>query len=378
MYVEELLTPALIVNYDALLRNITRMARRAKEFGVDLRPHIKTHKCIEIADLQQKMGAKGFTVATVYEAQVFADAGFEDITLAMPLALDKFPIISELARKITLNVLVDHPLTVEKLAEFMAQEKLDIEVLVKVDVGYHRCGVDPDDPAAIHLVEQISKAPHLHFKGLLTHGGDTYDGKSVEEVRRAAQKEQQKILLLAKRLGEHDPRLAPETVSIGSTPSMSLTEEMMDGITEIRPGNYVFHDYEQVALGSCGLEDCALRVLASVIGVYDDRIVVDAGATALSVDPGPRHIEPDCGYGKIVTDEGRLITGLRITGLSQEHGKIAFTKGMSHTYEPGMKLQIVPNHSCLTANLDDVYNVVSNGEVIKQWKIHRGHIQSPL
>ncbi len=379
MQVEELITPALIVDESALTRNIERMARRAREFNVDLRPHIKTHKCVEIAELQRSHGAKGITVATVYEAKVFAEAGFDDITLAMPLAHDKFPIIKELAQQTRLKVLVDHPITVTRLDTFCKQENLRLDVLMKVDVGYHRCGVRADDPAAIGLAEKIADSTFLKFEGILTHGGHTYSAKTIEEVQEAAHEEQERMVKLAQRLREHNKDLSPETVSIGSTPGMSLTTELMEGITEVRPGNYVFHDYEQVALGACKIEDCALQVLASVIGVYEDRMVIDAGATTLSVDPGPRHIEPFCGYGKVLSEDGTPMSGVRIESLSQEHGKIMFIDGgPTIDFEPGMKIKIVPNHSCLTANLADAYHVLENGRITKVWKIHRGRIRNSL
>ena len=367
----DLVTPSALIDIDRLEKNITDMAVRAREGGVRLRPHVKTHKCIEIGKKQIDAGAQGITVSTLAEAAAFADAGFNDITYAVPLALDKFEGVKRISERTHLNVLVDHPNTVDPLGAFCKDVGFALDVLVKVDCGYPRCGIDPESPAAITLVKKIHESPNLNFKGILTHAGHSYNVTTVAEVKTIAKQEQDVMIRFAKTLIAESPDLSPEVVSIGSTPTARLADTFQEGITEIRPGNYAFFDYTQVALGSCKVTDCAFTVLSSVISTNPDRVVIDAGATALSKDKGPTHIEPNVGYGKIIQDyqEGYLDNGIIIDTLSQEHGKLISKGNSSFEYQHGEKIRIIPNHSCLTANLFAHYQVVKGDSIVDRWRV---------
>jgi D-serine deaminase-like pyridoxal phosphate-dependent protein len=379
MLIEDLVTPALLVDKVRLETNIKTMAEKAESNNVSLRPHIKTHKCIEIGKMQVNNGAAGITVATLGEALAFSNDGFDDITIAFPVAPDKIPTIVELSSQITLNILVDHPAVVEHLDNSSKKDQSILNVLIKVDCGYHRCGVDPTSPSAMNLAKKIVEASHLDFAGILTHGGHSYFAKSVDEIQAVANQEQSTMASFAAALENESKELTPRIVSIGSTPTMMKCDSIQDEITEIRPGNYVFFDYTQVALGVCDLENCAQSVLASVMGVYDDHIVVDAGALALSQDLGSTHINPDNGYGRILANYNTSIehTGYKIKSLSQEHGKISVNpsstlRGATH----GDKIRIIPNHSCLTQYLYDKFYLVDNDEVIDAWKIKRDRLSN--
>ena len=185
------------------------------------------------------------------------------------------------------------------------------------------------------------------------------------------------MIRFAKTLKTESAELAPGVVSIGSTPTTRLADTFQEEITEIRPGNYAFFDYSQVALGSCAETDCALTVLSSVISKNPDRAVIDAGATALSKDKGPTHIESDVGYGKIFQDyqDGKIDRGVIISSLSQEHGKLTFNGKDSFKLKHGEKIRIIPNHSCLTANLFDYYQVVRGDSVVDRWRVQRGRFE---
>ncbi|MHA2395150.1 MAG: alanine racemase, partial [Candidatus Thorarchaeota archaeon] len=315
--IHDLITPSVLVDLDRLEKNISYMAIRAKEGGVNLRPHIKTHKCLEIGKKQIDAGSKGITVSTLGEAMAFADAGFKDITYAVPLAPDKFEGVKQISERTHLNVLVDHPIIADQLGLFCKKVGLSIDVLVKVDCGLTRTGVNPETPAAISLVKKIHSSPNLNFMGILTHAGHSYAMTTVADVKTIARHEQDVMIRFAKTLKAESAELAPEVVSIGSTPTTRLADTFQEGITEIRPGNYVFFDYTQVVLGSCEATDCALTVLSSVISANPDRAVIDAGATALSKDKGPTNVEPDVGYGKIIKDyaAGKLDTEVMIALL---------------------------------------------------------------
>ncbi|MFO7835328.1 MAG: alanine racemase [Candidatus Thorarchaeota archaeon] len=374
MEIDDVLTPAAVVDLERLKRNIGAMAEFAAENGVNLRPHVKTHKCSEIAKLQQDYGCKGITVATLGEASAFVEDGFDDITLAKPFVQGKEKDAIRLADHISLKLLVDHPYTVDILQESFAEENIDVRVLLKVDCGYHRCGVNPKQPSAIRLAQKIDEAPNLDFEGILTHGGHAYGATSSKQIQRIAQQEQKVMIQFAHELENANGNLEPRTVSVGSTPTMTQHKEIEGGITEIRPGNYAFFDYTQAVLGSCHIQDIALSVIATVIGTYEGRVVIDAGATALSKDRGPVHLEPHCGYGKIVHDykSGTLDDNSVIHSLSQEHGKITIENGSTlQKVEPGTKVRILPNHSCLVANLFGRYHISDNGKIIKTWDIHR-------
>ncbi|MFX1317547.1 MAG: alanine racemase [Promethearchaeota archaeon] len=377
MEITNLITPALLIDKTKLLRNIQLMAEKAQRNGVQLRPHIKTHKCIELANLQTEYGAAGLTVSTLGQAAVFIDNGFSDITLAYPIIPDKFPALLELAQRARINVVTDHPVIATQLEAQCIAADIRLNVLIKIDCGYHRCGVDPKGPMALKLTKQIADASHLSFGGILTHAGHAYHARSQEEIKTIADIEQEVMLQFTKTLQANG--LAPETVSIGSTPTAMQAPNFKTGITEIRPGNYVFFDNTQALLGSCSLADCALTVLTSVVSVQDSHIVVDAGATALSKDAGATQIPTHRGYGIVLKlgDEFKP-TAAQITQLSQEHGQIKFPHSPHPSYTPGDQLRIIPNHSCLTTNLFDQYYIIENNRVITTWPIHRNRLHSPL
>ena len=358
--IDEIPTPALLLDLDVLEHNLARMSARAAALGVALRPHIKTHKCIEVAERQRALGVAGITVSTLYEARVFADHGFDDLTWAFPVILSRLAEVRELAGRVTLRLVVDSAEAVAAL-EGLA---MPLHVWLKVDCGYHRAGVDPESPLAMELVRRIAGSKHLIFDGTLTHSGHAYKGESREEIVRIAEQERRVMADFAARLREEG--IAVPGVSVGSTPAMSVVESLA-GITEARPGNYAFYDFMQVGLGSCAVSDCAVTVLASVVSHRpgEDQSVVDAGALALSKDAGLGRIET---LGEVFEDyrAGLLSQGKRLTSLSQEHGILSAGEPV------GSRVRILPNHSCLTAAQFDEYHAVRGDEVVDRFRIWRG------
>lgn len=333
---------------------------------------MKTHKCIEVARIQTAGHDGAVTVSTLAEARAFAERGFADITYAVPIERGKFDAAIEILRSgVKLNLLTDDAATVGLLDEVAGKAGVGFGVFVKIDCGTHRVGVEPRTPEALEIPRLIADAKNLDFAGILTHAGHSYDVRTLEEILVAARHERDVMVELAERLRGHS--IEVQTVSIGSTPTMSLIDHL-DGIDEIRPGNYIFFDNFQATLGSCSFEDTALTVLAAV--VHKDRarrkLVVDAGAVALSKDRGPVGLNPHCGYGRVLDIEGGD-TGLRVTGVSQEHGTIdAGESSMLDKLNVGDRVRILANHSCLTAAQHSHYNVVENGKVVDRWEIHRG------
>jgi D-serine deaminase-like pyridoxal phosphate-dependent protein len=348
--IEDLSTPAVLIDLDVLERNVARMAARARRAGVRLRPHAKTHKCLEIARLQRAAGARGLSVAKVGEAEVFADAGFNDLFVAYPVVgEDKGRRLLALADRARLAVGVDSVEGAQTLAAPFREAGRVLDVMLKVDVGYGRVGVLPKQ--AVELARQIVDLPGLRLRGVFTHAGHAYLATSRVQVGRISVQEGQRLAQSAADL--RGAGLEVEEVSVGSTPTAERAMKVT-GVTECRPGNYVFHDASQVALGSCALEDCALTVLATVVSVpARGRAVVDAGSKTLSSDP-LRH-RPG-GYGRILGRESR------IEKLSEEHGVIAVAE--REAFRVGERVRILPNHACVVANLHD-HLVGTSGERVE-------------
>ncbi len=323
--------------------------------------------------MQRQRGAKGLTVATLVEAETLAGAGFDDLTHAFPLDPGKITPALDLADKVLLRLTVDDRGTAEALESAAGRRNQRVHVWLKVDCGYHRAGVDPSGEYAVQLARFLDGAPHIIFDGLLTHAGHAYKAGSREELETVAVQERDAPVALARRLCAEGTEVA--AVSIGSTPTVSVAGNL-EGVTEIRPGNYVFHDLTQIALGSCRPEDCALTVLATVVSHQPggNHVVIDAGALALSHDPGPVHLWEASSRGAVVKsiDPLALHPELRVDSLSQEHGIIrASVLAHLEGLDVGSKVRIVPNHACLTAALFDEYVVVRGDQLVDRWPIMR-------
>lgn len=375
MHIDQLLTPALLIDLEVLERNLASMQKRAAALGVALRPHIKTHKCLEIGRRQVQHGARGITVSTFYEAQHFAAAGFTDITWALPLPLVYTAPVLSMPAGVTLRVVVDSDEAARYLENAARVHGTRQHVWLKVDCGYHRAGVDPTHPLAESLVERLTQSDSLIFDGILSHSGYAYSAHSRAEILSYAERERSTMVEFAQRMRQRGYTIP--CVSIGSTPAMSVVEKL-DGVQEIRPGNYVFYDLTQAMIGSCTVADCALTVLASVISHQPgaSHVVTDAGALALSKDPGPTHLGREMAMGGIFDDYGqrRLHPTVALGSLSQEHGKVVAKNptDLEGSFEVGDRIRILEYHSCLTAANFDRYWVVKDDQVVEEWPILRG------
>ena len=345
---------------------------RIKALGANLRPHVKTHKCLEAARLQVRGHSGAITVSTIAEVRHFAAGGFRDITYAFPAPASHLSELADLARQVDcLNLLFDHEEGLRQIEECAAARSVRFPVFLEVDCGYGRCGVEPG--AASILAHKASGSAHVEFRGLLTHAGHSYNCRNEGEIRAVARTEREVVVRLAEQLRAEN--VAVPEISVGSTPTMSRVKNL-DGVTEARPGNYAFYDVFQASIGSCSLEDAAFSVLASVVGHYpaQNRLILNAGALALSKDTGPRHVDPEGGYGAVYSADGKQRQAdLKLFSLSQEHGQARASSRLDFGRFPiGSQVRIVPNHACLAAAMYDRYHVVRDGTVVEEWKPAKG------
>lgn len=335
-------TPYIEINEAVMDRNIRRMARSAADLHCRLRPHIKTHKIPEIARRQIEAGAYGITVAKLGEAEVMADGGIGDIFMAYPLiGEEKIQRAIALSRRIDRLILAADSLTgAQALSEAAVKAGLTMEIRMEIDTGLRRTGVPYREAA--ELARSMAALPGLHLTGIYTFKGTTYQEKATDDRQAAGREEGEMLTALRDELKE----LGPLEVSGGSTPT-GLFAAAVPGVDEIRPGTYVFNDRMQATLGSCAPEDCALRVVYTVVSIPEPgRMIIDGGSKSIASDvaPGtaPYHLD---GYGFCPEDPA-----LVLERLTEEHGMVRLTPG-AREYRVGDRVGFVPNHVCTTVNL---------------------------
>jgi D-serine deaminase-like pyridoxal phosphate-dependent protein len=359
---EDLPTPAGLIDLDILARNIASMQELARAAGVKLRPHAKTHKSPEVGRMQIAAGASGLTLAKTSEAEVFAAHGFEDIFLGYPIfGADKARRLLALADRLRLAVGVDSVEGARSLGDVFHAAGRRLDVRLKIDSGFRRVGVRPEDAVAMAL--RIAELPGVRLAGIFTHAGQGYGGPTPQDVARTGGEEGRIVVEAAEAV--RAAGLPVEDVSLGSTPTVRAGM-LVAGVTECRPGSYVYNDRSQVALGSAALEDCAMTVLATVVSVpARDRAVVDAGSKTLSTDPMRPNVD---GNGLV------LGTASRVARASEEHGVIVVAEG--DAFRVGQRVRILPNHTCAVSNLHDRLVAVRGGSVEGEIRVAaRGCVQ---
>ena len=352
-------TPSLRIDLDRLERNLEEMAAAVSDSGLKLRPHIKSHKMVEIARRQMDLGAVGLSTAKLSEAEALAAAGLKDLFVCYPLiGAAKLRRLRALSREVKLMTIVDSAPGARDLASTMAGEAKPLEVLLKVDVGMHRVGVSEEH--ALDLAALVSKSPGLRLRGVCIHEGSTYAEPNPERRIAIAHEQAGRVVKVAQQLRSHGHDI--EIVSSGATPGVHATLSV-EGLTETRPGNYVFYDAMQVALGVADLDHCALSVISTVVShAAPDRAVIDAGSKTLTMDRGAHGTGLLEGYGFIPDKRG-----LVIENLSEEHGWLSLADGATVTI--GEYLDIVPNHACPVVNNFDRAIVTRKDQVVDRWSI---------
>ncbi|WP_100334175.1 D-TA family PLP-dependent enzyme [Bacillus alkalisoli] len=360
--ISQLDTPSLLVDLKKLKKNIQNTATFAHNHNIQLRPHIKTHKSIEIAKLQLEAGAVGITTAKIAEAEIMAKAGIKDILIAYPISsptkIER--LINLLATVSQLKVSVDSLEQIKLLQKHLEKTPYTIEVWIKVNSGLNRCGVKPGKQA-LELAQAILLLSKLTLGGIFTHAGHSYAATSQQEIEKIALAEAEAVLTSAAVCEKAGIKI--KTRSVGSTPTYKMAGAV-NGITEVRPGNSVFFDEIQVGLGVTERKNCALTVLASVVGTYKEegRIILDAGSKTLCLDKGAHGNASVKGHGHI---NGH--SNITIERLSEEHGVATFKEDTALTLND--KVQIIPNHACTVVNQFNEFYVHEDGVIKDCWKV---------
>lgn len=354
-YIEQLETPVPVVDLDRLAQNLDRMAAYAALHGLQLRPHVKTHKSPRIAAEQLQRGAVGLTVATLREAEVMSEV-CNDLLLAYPpIGAARLERLARLPADVNLTVAADGVAGITALSVAAKLSRRQIGVYVEADLGMHRVGVQGVEDA-IALAKHIAETPPLRFAGLMFYPGHIREqvdemGPAIERLSNNIQRYQEALL---------DAGLPPAVISGGSTP-MAWRVHEIPGITEIRPGTYVYNDRTTAAIGACHWEDCALTVAATVVSTaVPGQAVIDAGAKALGREP--MRADGD-GYGSLI-DQPDVV----VSRMSEEHGILDLSRT---NWRPrvGDVVRVVPNHVCIVVHLFDEIIGVRGSSVETRWPV---------
>jgi D-serine deaminase-like pyridoxal phosphate-dependent protein len=358
-------TPALLVDGARMDRNVAEMAGLMRSAGVALRPHFKTSKCVEVARRQLAAGAAGLTCSTPAEVALLQDEGVGDLLWAhQPVGPAKVAFAVTALRRGGLTVALDSAEAAAPLAEAAAGAGVAVPYLLEVDTGLGRAGVDPDQ--AVKTAAALAALEPLELRGVLTHEGHLAglggDRAAVETAGARAGKDLAEVAADLRAAG-HDCVV----VSVGSTPG-ATSAPFADGVTEARPGTYVYYDANQVALGGAEPGRCALTVLTRVISTQRaGTVIVDAGIKAMSSDASLGA----GGLGTVCDAAGVPLHGVTFAAGNEEHGYL--TGPGTARLRVGDPLRVIPNHACGAVNMWSAVHVVDGDRVIDRWPIHARH-----
>lgn len=363
-------TPRLILDTERLERNCAVMRERCRALKVTLRPHLKTAKSADVADVALGGERAAITVSTLREAEYFAGLGYRDILCASGSVPGKFAHAARIQRETNCDlILVTDALDVAEAAARFAQDNgVTLSFLIEIDCGEHRSGQLPDAPAVLAIARVIAASPHLRLRGVMAHAGHSYGVADPSAVVPIAATERDAAVRAAAAI--RAAGISCDIVSIGSTPTV-LVADHLDGVTEARAGIYMFWDMAQLSRKMCREEDIAVSVLTSVIGHtrHASTIILDAGALALSKDIGANKLLPGSDYGYLCDARTmRRLGGLAVNGVHQEHGTVLVDDPVWFDRLPvGAQVRVLPNHACITCAGYDAYDVVRGAEVVGRW-----------
>ncbi len=368
MKITELETPALVLERARLERNIARMRGHLATLGVNLRPHVKTAKSIDVVRRALDGQRGGITVSTLAEAEYFFGHGVNDILYAVGIAPIKLAHVADLRRRgADLTVILDNPDAAAALAADARRHDTEFPALIEIDSDGHRSGIRPGDARLIEIARMLDAGPATRMRGVMTHAGDSYNCRSTDAIGAMAERERAAVVSCAQALGRAG--LPCPVVSVGSTPTATFARDLA-GVTEVRAGVYMFFDLVMAGLGVCAIDDIAVSVLTTVIGHQPEKgwIITDAGWMALSRDRGTAKQAVDQGYGLACDAAGRPLDDLIVADTNQEHGIVARRGGGpidAARFPVGSQLRILPNHACATAAQHARYQVVNGSPEIE-------------
>jgi len=369
MDLNEIPTPAALIDVRRMQANIRRMQEHMDALGVALRPHAKTAKCLRVALAQNNAGAKGITVSTLKEAEQFFAGGINDITYAVGMAPSKLPRALGLMRRgCALKIITDSVDGARAIAEFGQSSQAVFEVLIEIDTDGHRSGVPPEAGDLPEIAAALT-AGGATVHGVLTHAGSSYALSDRASLEALAEQERALCVRAAERLRQTGH--ACPVVSVGSTPT-AVCAKNLDGVTEARAGVYAFFDLVMRNIGVCSTDDIALSVLTNVIGHQKEKgwAIVDAGWMSMSRDRGTARQNTDFGYGQVCSPDGMPIPGYIVSDANQEHGIISLSGGMDanicERFPVDSLLRILPNHACATGAQFPEYYALA-GDDMEVW-----------
>jgi D-serine deaminase-like pyridoxal phosphate-dependent protein len=366
----DLETPCLLLDRSRLDRNTAMMLTRCRELGVQLRPHVKTPKSIDIARAAHAGEIGPITVSTLREAQHFAAHGYRDILYAVGIVPAKLVRVDAIQRETgaKVRVVLDSVAVAKGVAAAASGLGTAIEVLIEIDSGEHRGGVAADDPALLEIAGALQGIREVSLAGVMTHAGHSYATDVPEQLRAIADHERECAVAAAQALRGAGHACA--VVSVGSTPTI-LHATHLNGVTEARCGVYLLWDLAQASRGICGTDDIAVTVLATVIGHnrHGRSLLIDAGALALSKDISANTFMPSAAYGLVCdATTAAPLQPLAVTQVHQEHGTVTVPDVVWFDRLPiGAQVRVMPNHTCMTCAAHEAYHVVENGRVVDTW-----------
>jgi D-serine deaminase-like pyridoxal phosphate-dependent protein len=375
--IEDLDTPCLLLDETRMSRNIERLRARLGASQVQLRPHLKTPKSVQVAQRTMDTHAGPAAVSTLKEAEQFADAGVHDLLYAIGVAPGKLERVAALRRRgVDLSVVVDSIEAAQAVAAKARETGDAIPTLIEIDCDGHRAGVTLERADELVAIARVLRDGGAEVRGVQTHAGESYSCRSLDEIAAMAERERAAAVGCAQVLREAG--FAAPVVSVGSTPTAHFARDL-GGVTEMRAGVFVFFDLVMAGLDVCTTDDIALSVLATVIGHQHAKgwILVDAGWMALSRDRGTARQPVDQGYGLVCDVDGHLYPDLMMVEANQEQGILALRPGSAAALPDlpiGAKVRILPNHACATGAQHDAYHVVRDGsrQVLALWPRFRG------
>lgn len=374
---DDLVTPCCLIEKSIMQRNIKNLSDRIGTLGCKLRPHVKTHKSLDVTrEIMSAGNAQGITVSTLKEAEHFFENGYSDILYAVGVTPNKFQrVVSLIQAGCDLKVIIDNYEMALNIIELAAKIDCMIKVMIEIDTDGHRAGIDPCGAELIGLAKALDNAVNIELIGIMTHAGGSYSCFTEESKLKIAKQERDLSLHAAKVL--RDNGIKCPVVSIGSTPT-AFAIDNLDGITEVRAGVYVFFDMVMAGLNVCSKEDIAISVLSSVIGhqLNKNQVITDSGWMALSRDLGTTKHPIDYAYGLIKTSQDSPVDDYVVSATNQEHGVITHREQKQamqfETFPLGSLVQILPIHACSTAAQFEHFYIVEAGQVIDKWDTIRG------